>query len=239
MGIVVTGRERGGIFVDELLSGLNMTDHRHLCKCYLLILLCIGCGSGQPVRVLPVGVTTVSASLGGPIVPSSSPIGFVPYLIAGATHGVTDDVSIHGNLHVLMMAFAVGGLDLGASVRLLHQDAAIPEITASVRLIGFMKLGSPIAPRLYPDVSINTSWEVTKGVLLYTGAHGTAQWKPGAFFISPFLGIQLPLSRSLSLQSEFIWQAANHDTRSGVFEGQSSIGGMGSVGGFIAGVLTL
>ncbi|MCX6140223.1 MAG: hypothetical protein NTX15_05250 [Candidatus Kapabacteria bacterium] len=138
-----------------------------------------------------------------------------------------------------MTAFAVGGLDLGASVRACHQNEAIPEVTVGARLIGFMKLGDPIAPRLYPDLSVNASWEIADRTLAYIGTHGTFQWKPGAFYVSPFLGMQFPLSSSFSLQTELIWQAANHDTRAGIFEGQSSIGGMGSFGGFIAGVFTL
>lgn len=191
------------------------------------------------MRVLQREQSTISASLGGPIVPSASPLGFVPYLTVGAAHGVCSNVTIHGNVHVLMSAFAVGGLDLGASARLLHQDAAIPEITCAVQLIGFMKFGSPVSPRIYPNISVNASWEIAEKTLGYTGSHGTFQWKPGAFFLSPFVGIQFPISSAVSLQAELIWQAANQDTRSGLFEGKSSIDGMGSFGGFIAGIITL
>ena len=223
-----------------------MTAPFHLCKSYilnapaaLLIMALAGCGSGQPVRVLSEGETTINASLGGPIVPSSSPVGFVPYITAGATHGLNNDISVHGNLHLLMSAFAVGGLDLGASARLIRQDNVIPELTLGARLIGFMKFGDPVAPRLYPDVSLNGSWEIADRALVYAGAHGTFQWKPGAFYLSPFVGLQFPLSTSFSLQTELIWQASNHDTRVGIFEGESSIGGMGSFGAFVAGVITL
>lgn len=223
-----------------------MTASAHLCKSLLILattatafFFLSGCGSGQPVRVLPSGTSAITASLGGPIVPSTSPVGFVPYLTAGAQHGITENVTVHGNLHLLMTAFAVGGLDLGASARVWRQDAALPEVTLGARLIGFMKFGDPLAPRLYPDLSVNASWEIADRTLAYVGAHGTFQWKPGAFYISPFLGVQFPLSSSFSLQTELIWQAANHDTRVGIFEGQSSIGGMGSFGGFIAGVITL
>ncbi|MBC8124661.1 MAG: hypothetical protein H7X70_02905 [Candidatus Kapabacteria bacterium] len=205
----------------------------------LSVLILSGCGSGQPVRVLPEGSTAIIASLGGPIQPSRSPIGFVPYLTAGIEHGITDDVTVHGNLHLLMAFFAVGGIDIGASGRLWRQNDALPEVTASARLIGFMKFGDPVSPRLYPDVSLNASWEVADRTLAYIGTHTTFQWKPGEVFISPFVGVQFPLSSRFSLQTELIWQAANHDTRVGLFEGLSSIGGMGSFGGFVAGVFTL
>ncbi len=223
-----------------------MTAPLHLCKWHLVLVLCTlfalslaGCGSGQPVRVLAEGETTLSASIGGPIVPSTSPVGIVPYLTAGTAYGVTNDISVHGNLHLIMSVFAVGGLDLGASARLIHQDAAVPELTLSTRLIGFMKFGDPVSPRLYPDVALNASWEIASRTLAYVGTHGTFQWKPGAFYLSPFIGIQFPVSSAICIQTELIWQAANHDTRIGIFEGSSSIGGMGSFGGFIAGVITL
>ena len=205
----------------------------------LSVLICSGCGSGQPVRVLSEGSTAVVASIGGPIQPSRSPIGFVPYLTAGIEHGITDDVTVHGNLHLLMAFFAVGGLDIGASARLWHQNTFLPEVTASARLIGFMKFGGPVSPRLYPDVALNASWEVADRTLMYVGTHATFQWKPGEVFVSPFIGVQFPISSRFSLQTELIWQAANHDTRVGLFEGLSSIDGMGSFGGFVAGVFTL
>ena len=223
-----------------------MTAPLHLCKWHLHLVLCTftvialaGCGSGQPVRVLPEEQTTLSASIGGPIVPSTSPIGFVPYLTAGATHGVTNNISVHGNLHLLMSAFAVGGIDIGASVRAIRQDKAIPELTLSTRLIGFMKFSGPVSPRLYPDVAFNASWEVAENTLVYLGTHSTFQWKPSAVYLSPFIGVQFPISTAFCLQTELIWQAANHNTQVGIFEGESSIGGMGSFGGFIAGVITL
>ncbi len=224
----------------------NMTAFDRLCKhavsvcsAVLIATLLGACGASQPVRVLKDGATAVTASVGGPFVPASSPTGVVPYLSAGAANGLTSEVTVHGNLHLIMAAFAVAGADVGASMRLLREDGPLPELTGAVRLIGFVDVAGPAAPRLYPDAALTASWTLTGRTLIYAGTHGTYQADPSAFFVSPFLGLSFPVSERVSLQTEAIWQAANVDTHSGVFEGASSIGGMGSFGIFLAGVLTL
>lgn len=209
-----------------------------------ILLLCnlgllMGCGAGAPVRVLKDEQVALQASLGGPIVPASVPTVLVPYLTAGASYGLTESVTLHGNLHATMSTFLVAGLDVGASTRILAQDGAVPELTAGVRALMFTDFGSWSTSRFYPDVHLNASWEVWDRALLYAGTHVTFQLDPGATFVSPMLGLQFPLSSTFSLQTELIWQAANVNTEGGVFRGRSSINGTGSIGGFIGGVLWL
>jgi hypothetical protein len=205
----------------------------------ILQVILAGCGAGVPVRVLPAQAVSVQASLGGPIVPESVPTVLVPYLTAGAAYGLTDEITLHGNAHLTMTAFAVAGLDLGASARVLRQDGAIPEVTAGLRALMFTDFVAWNTSRLYPDLHVNASWEVWERALLYAGTHVTFQWKPGATFVSPMLGLQFPVSDKISLLTELIWQAANVNTEGGIFKGRSSINGTGSFGGFIGGVLWL
>jgi hypothetical protein len=193
----------------------------------------IGCSAGAPVRVLEKGQTTITASLGGPIVPQSSPVGFIPYATAGAAHGLDSALTFHGNVHLLMAAFTVVGLDAGASYRVMEGQGAVPEITAAGRLLFFTDFYAWSSTRLYPDVAVNASWEVAPRTLVYAGTHATFQPSPFEWFLSPMAGVQFLISDQVSLHGELIWQAANVDTRYGVFEGQSSIGGQGSFGGFI------
>lgn len=191
------------------------------------------CGASQPVRVLPAGTTIITASVGGPIVPETSPIGFAPSVLLGAAHGIADDLTIHGNVHALMAVFGVAGLDLGASYRLLPQQGAMPELTASARAIMFLDC-TPIGdPRLYPDASVTASWDVHGGLLAYAGSHGTLQTSDGTFLLSPFLGVQIPIATQWDLQVEGMWQAANVRTEHGIFEGRSGIGSTGSIGMFL------
>lgn len=199
----------------------------------------VGCGTGQPVRVLHEGETVVTGSIGGPVAPSKIPSVVVPYVTAGVMHGTTDNVTIYGSLHVLMSAFAVAGADVGASVRLTQESGVLPEITASGQLLLFTDFHSFSTSRIYPDISITASYAIASDWLGYGGLHGTVQFVQPAFLVSPFVGTLIPLSERCKLQAEFMWQAANIDTHAGVFEGASSIGGHGSAGLFIGGVFTL
>ena len=223
---------------------LNMTDSGLSCNrsnrwlrdtgIAVVSALLIGCGAVQPVRVLPEGQTTLTASIGGPVGVSASPLGFVPYTVVGAAHGLTEAVSVHGNVHAIMAAFGVIGLDAGASGRVLRQDGVLPEITAAARAIVFTKPSAILGDtRLYPDVSLTLSWDLGREWMGYMGSHATMQLSDGRMFLSPMLGVVAPISDTWSLQLETIWQAANVDTRKGVFEGESAIGGTGSLGVFL------
>ena len=215
-----------------------MAVMRHLCN-LLIGGLIAACSAGAPVRVLDAGNTTITGSIGGPFVTESSPIGFVPYTTAGVAHGVSDEVTLHGNAHLLMGAFTVLGLDAGASARLLRGDGWVPEITGTARALFFTDFHALNTTRLYPDLQVTGSWEVAERTLVYAGSHGTLQFDPYQFLLSPMVGLLFPVSTTVSLQGEVIWQAANIDTRRGIFTGQSSIGGSGSIGGFIGGVVWL
>jgi len=199
----------------------------------------VACSAGAPVRVLERGQTIVTGSIGGPIVPSSSPIGFVPYITAGVAHGTSETITVHGNAHLLMAGYKTVGVDIGASARAVRQKDAIPEVTIGVRALMFTDVTTIDAMRFYPDAQATLSWEVADRTLVYAGAHTTVQLAPYRFLFSPMVGGILPLSSGFSLQAEVIWQAANVNTASGVFEGQSSIGELGSLGAFLGGIVWL
>lgn len=198
-----------------------------------------GCSAVQPVRVLDKGADVLTASLGGAVVPSSSPTAVIPYLTSGYAYGLSDDVTLHGKAHLLMAAFGVAGLDVGASMRALRQDGPVPEITVSAQAIAFASLARTAPPRVYPNLTANASWSVGEASLVYLGSHATIQIDPARTLMSPFAGYQFPVSNALRLQLEAIWQASNVNTRSGVFEGESSIGGTGSFGIYLGGILAL
>lgn len=200
-----------------------------VCVCMLQ-----GCSATNPVRVLKEGQTRLTASVGGPIVPETSPIGFVPYVTAGLANGLTDDVTIHGNLHLLMAAYAVAGVDVGASYRVVTANNALPEITAGAKAMVFTDFFSLQSTRLYPEVFANASWEVCTETLVYAGLHCTMQPSPWQTLLSPMVGTVFPISNDLRLQVECIWQASNISPAYGIFEGQSSPGNHGVIGGFVA-----
>jgi len=205
----------------------------------LVISILWGCSAVQPVRVLEKGASAITASLGGAVVPGSSPTGIIPYLTSGYAYGVSDNVTLHGRAHLTVAAFGVAGVDLGASMRAMAQDGALPEVTFGAQLIGFASLARSAPARLYPNLTANASWSVGERSLAYVGTHATVQPNPMRTLVSPLAGYQFPISDAVRLQIEAIWQASNVNTRNGVFEGESSIGGNGSFGIYLGGVIAL
>lgn len=198
-----------------------------------------GCSAVQPVRVLDAGASAITTSLGGAVVPSSSPTAVVPYLTAGYAYGLNDDVTVHGKAHLVMAAFGVAGIDAGASFRALAQRGSVPEITLGAQVIAFASMARPSPMRVYPNLTASASWSVGTASLAYAGSHATLQIDPSTVLMSPFAGYQFPVSDAVRLQVEAIWQAGNVDTRKGVFEGQSSIAGTGSIGIYLGGMIAL
>lgn len=193
----------------------------------------------MPVRTVNKDSTVMMASVGGPIVPSSSPALVIPYLTIGAIHGLDSILSVYGNVHITAAVFGIVGLDAGASLRLVRQDGPVPELVAGLRSIMFVGFGSAVDARVYPNASLTASWEIAERTLLYVGSNATTQWRPGKLFHSPFVGLQIPISATAYIQPEIIWQGAGTNTSSGVFKGESSIGGTGSIGVFIGGGISL
>ncbi len=193
------------------------------------MLVASSCGSVQPVRVLPAGQTELTASLGGPILPKSSPTIIVPYFMVGAMHGVSESLTLTGNVHALMAAFGVLGLDGGVAMRLVRQQGALPEITAKAQAYFFSNF-RPNATRVFPYLSVNTSYQVADGWLGYGGVEALYQFTGSPnVFLTPFVGVQSQVSDKITLQLDGKWMAANVFTGNGIFEAQSSIGNTGSV----------
>lgn len=205
----------------------------------LLVLGVWGCSAVQPVRVLKNDEDVITASLGGAYVPNSSPAGLVPYLTAGYATGISDDVTVHGRAHLIMAVFGVAGFDVGASMRAVREDGMTPEVTVSAQLLGFASIARSAPARLYPNLTANASWSISESSLLYIGSHATVQLDPSSTVLSPFCGIQFPISNAIRLQVEGIWQASNVNSRSGIFEGQSSISDHGALGVYLGGMFAL
>lgn len=190
------------------------------------------------MRVLEDGETRLAASMGGPFSTTVVPTGLTPYATVGIYHGVDSATTIGGSLHATMVAFGIAGIDAGISRRLLHQQGPVPELTASVQALMFTDFHSVRSSRIWPNASLSASWELA-GWLPYAGCHVTTQHTRFDVFVSPYVGVSVPLSSRWTIRVEGMWQAANKDSRSGVFEGTTSLGGSGSLGAFLAGSVRL
>lgn len=199
----------------------------------LLALSTYDCAVTQPVRVLSPGEVRVTASIGGPVVPGTLPTVIVPYATAGAAVGVTDQVTATGNLHLVLAALKTAGIDGGAAFRLLREEGAVPEVTAKGQLM-LMTDFTAGSFRAFPSLSVNGSYRLGESTLGYGGLESMFQFTGEDHVLAgPFVGVQFALSHRLAMQTELKWLAANVDTRHGIFEGESSLGGHGSLGFFL------
>lgn len=198
-----------------------------------LLLSPVGCGVTQPVRVLESNEVRVTTSFGGPVVPSSIPTVVIPYGTVGAMVGVSEDVTVTGNLHIPLVALETVGIDGGAAVRIVRENGLVPEVTAkgtALVLTDFM----PGSFRLFPILAVNGSHSIGESILGYAGLENMFQFTGTEhFFFGPFAGMEVRLSHRFALQGEAKWMAANIDTRNGIFEGQASFRGKGYLGLFL------
>ncbi len=191
--------------------------------------LAVGCSATAIVRPLPRGASAWTASVGGPWVPNSVPTVVIPYVTVGWQRGVTDDLTVGGAVHATMAAFGVAGVDLSATRRILAQDGGRPELAGTLRGTLFTN-GSGSGTRFYPSVALVGSWEAGPRTLWYVGAEAMAQSGTGpTLLVAPLAGVQRRVGSRAALQLEAKWMAANIDTRRGVFEGESSVGGRGAL----------
>jgi hypothetical protein len=198
-----------------------------------LLLSAAGCGVTQPIRALEPQEIRLTASFGGPVVPSAIPTVVIPYGTAGAMVGVSEWVTVTGNVHIPLVALETVGIDGGAAVRIVREDGFVPEVTA----IGTALVVTDFQPgsfRLFPMLSLNGSYSVGESMLGYAGLENMFQLTGTEhFFFGPFAGMEIRLSHRFALQGEAKWMAANIDTRNGLFEGQASFRGKGYFGLFL------
>ncbi|MFA6541510.1 MAG: hypothetical protein WCT99_07900 [Bacteroidota bacterium] len=202
---------------------------------FLHILLCIfvitsfHCGITQPVRTIPKEETRLTASFGGPIIPLGDIAIPVPYLNAGGQYGASDDLTLFGNFHITSLLFKDIGVDGGAASRLLKENGIYPEVTVQGRLLFFWDFIRSGSTRLFPSATVNASYAVGRASLFYFGADNLYQVHEPEYFFAPFIGYRFPLSKTMTMQMESKWLAANKETRHGIFEGVTSVSGKGNI----------
>ena len=185
-----------------------------------------GCAVTLPVRTIPAGETRVVGSLAEPLA-SHLPSFGVPYITAGILHGTTDATTISADLHALLVATGVVGVDLGLAHRLGHQHGVVPELTAEAQVGLFYGAGGG---RAFPATTVTASWNAGAHALVYTGANLTAQLVGApTLFVSPSLGVQRDFGRRWVGQLEWRILGANVDTESGLLEGTASFAGHGGM----------
>lgn len=193
----------------------------------LLTSLVSACSATHVARPLPRGASQWTVSLGGPWLPEAVPTKLVPYVSVGLQRGVTDDLTLGGAVHATMAAYQVAAGELSATRRVARGAGVRPELAATGNVYLFAGDGGA---RVFPALGGVASWRPGERTLLFGGAQVIGQFTGApAALVTPLLGVQRRVRSRLGLQAELKWMAANADTRAGVFEGESSLGGRGAL----------
>jgi hypothetical protein len=199
----------------------------------LLVFISTGCSVLTSVRVLEKDHSQYNLSIGGPWVPGSVSTVIIPYCTLGYAYGIKNDLTLSGNFHLISAIFKTPGIDIGAVYRAIPQNEYLPEISVYPKVYFFYGFREPQDFRWFPSFSVNASYLLWKEHLIYLGVDCMFQLTRSDSYFTPFIGYEVPVSNSLKLQTEFKWMASNAETRHGVFEGESSISGRGTMGIFV------
>jgi hypothetical protein len=199
----------------------------------LASLFLASCSVLTPPKVLEKGERRLSLSIGGPFVPSSSPALIIPYTTFGYAEGLHDDLTISGNFHLLSAAYKIFAVDAGVVHRLSREQNFYPELSIYPKLYFFHNFKSAEDMRAFISMALTGSYVTGNKNFIYFGFDTFYQFAPSKVLITPYTGFQFNASRKLNLQAELKWMASNEDTRHGIFEGESAVGGKGVIGFFI------
>jgi hypothetical protein len=186
-----------------------------------LILLIIagvaGCAAHSSLEPVGAGKRVYRVGVGGPIVAAFDTHIPVPYAVAGVETGVSDRWNAGGDIHMMPLAYLMGGGELGASYYPMLNRGSRPTVGIGGRLLilGSFRSGVTERLRVYPILTVSAAWRSGRGQH-YIGNDlimppSRSDYDPGArrVLISPFAGYKWNLGAGYSLGTEIKWQASN------------------------------
>lgn len=140
-----------------------------LLKCLVLLLLMYGCAPSRYVKPLAKNQQALSFSFGGPLIKfSGAPIP-IPFSTIGYAKGLTDNLTIYGNLHSTSALFGNSQLDLGTSFHIYKKENKYG-ISASPALQLAYSVRNRSGFRLWPSLDLNGYFHLKeKPSYLYAG----------------------------------------------------------------------
>jgi hypothetical protein len=167
----------------------------------------------------PVGQGHLDAniSLGGPIISAFGGKIPLPYTAMGFNYGLSRRTNLHGNFHLLPLAYKMIGLDGGIAWFPVENCGSIPTLGIQSRLLGLASIKSGINERvrIYPVLSASAAWRVSSGTL-YLGFDLIVPLSSQDFdneassaLFSPFWGYRWSLGAKNRLLTELKWHGVN------------------------------
>ncbi len=157
-----------------------------------------GCAAHTNLEPLGAGRLAPHASFGGPVVKAFGVRVPVPYVVAGADLGIGGRINGSANLHLLPLAYEVGGVDAGLTWFPVLGAGHRPTIGLESRLLVFASWRSGVDSRVfaYPAFAASAAWRMA-GKTVYTGtdlavplADADYDPQPAGLIASPFAGVR-------------------------------------------------
>jgi hypothetical protein len=192
-----------------------------------LLFICLtatwSCAASRAVRPVGAHHLAAGASIGGPLFTNLAVPVPTPLVTAFARYGLTDCTDV--DLGLFLPVSRVQGIDVGAAHLLQRPRGLRPALMAGGRLALFANAQSLIGardapsgkvprlqPRLFEEVYVNASWDLTPAMVGYLGADLFMQAQNGTLRPSLALGAIWRVTAPLSLQAEAKWLGFTHNT---------------------------
>jgi hypothetical protein len=136
----------------------------------------------------------------------------VPYTVVGYDYGITDRVNLHGSVHPTAAVYKTFASELGATIGLVPQDGAVPEVVLDARVAiatdGESAVAFPILTpvvlylwgRYSPYIGVDHLFQFHSNDRVYTPQT-----------LAPFVGFRSRVGGRWQLGAELKWAAINHD----------------------------
>jgi hypothetical protein len=185
--------------------------------CLILLLLLASCGAHTNIEPAGKGKINLNASLGGPFVRAFDASIPMPYLMAAAEYGISSNIDVNANIHILPLFYKLAGMDLGVTYYPVLNHGVIPTIAINLRGLFYSSLKNEIEDRFrfYPMTSLTAAWQAYNGKV-YLGSEFVVPFSDLDYqednpypVISPLLGYKLELGEKNALYAEAKWQGVN------------------------------
>lgn len=124
----------------------------------LALVLGSGCAHVAVLRPAAKGTVELEAALGGPLFAQAGASVPLTLTSVGARWGFTDRVDAQVHLHPTAALLGTLGFDLGTSVWLVQGERWKPDVTATIRFLGFTDFHRAFRP--YLQAAAVASWQV-------------------------------------------------------------------------------
>lgn len=127
----------------------------------ILIVVLNACAPSRYVKPLAKNQKALAFSFGGPLIRfSNAPIP-IPFSTLGYAQGITNDLTLFGNLHTTSALFGNAQLDLGATFQPLKKEDRYG-FTVSPALQTAYNVRNTTGFRIWPSLDLNSYWHPRK-----------------------------------------------------------------------------